>query len=162
MTERRIRNAVGRPVNRVILDQNDDVILDTGEIITYGAVEAARQSGVLDILLASVYTERPRLDLGDLRLTGSGGNGDGGGYASLGSQTPRPSARVSTYTPSTAAETEGEGTSTVTTRNSEGHRRNATSAKSGRTASAAGETLELPQVSRTSGRAAGEETTDTK
>lgn len=71
LTGSRIRNALGRPVTRVILDPDDNVILDTGDIITHRAVEAARQAGVLDVLLSSVYVERPKLDAGKLRLGAS-------------------------------------------------------------------------------------------
>jgi uncharacterized protein YrrD len=48
---RRIRDAVGLPVTRVILDRHDHVILNTGELITNEAVERARDSGVLSVLL---------------------------------------------------------------------------------------------------------------
>jgi uncharacterized protein YrrD/pyrimidine deaminase RibD-like protein len=65
--EKRIKGALGRPVNRVILDRQDGVILNTGELITHEAIEQARQSDVLDLLLNSVYTETPKLSLGDLR-----------------------------------------------------------------------------------------------
>jgi hypothetical protein len=57
--ERRINGALGRPVTRVILDQADNVILNVGELITHKAVNDARQAGVLEILLDSVYTETP-------------------------------------------------------------------------------------------------------
>ncbi|MDQ3856201.1 MAG: PRC-barrel domain-containing protein [Chloroflexota bacterium] len=55
----RIRNALGRPVSRVILDPSDNVILETGQIITNQAIDQARASGVLDILLDSVYEADP-------------------------------------------------------------------------------------------------------
>ena len=155
--DRRIRNAVGRPVNRVILDQDDNVILDTGEIITYAAVDAARQAGVLDILLSSVYAERPRLDLGDLRLTG---NGDGG-YASLGSQGTRTPARVSTYSTVTDEKAEGATAGRAQSRTREGNRRSSTSGTSARGASTGDSTRELPEVSRSAGAASGE-SADTK
>lgn len=63
----RINHALGRPVNRVILDQQDNVILNVGELITHQAVTDARQSGVLDILLSSVYDKDPELTQDDLR-----------------------------------------------------------------------------------------------
>jgi uncharacterized protein YrrD len=72
MVQRRIKFALGRPVTRVILDENDNVILNTGDIITHRAVEAARAAGVLDILLESVYTDKPKLDLNDLKAPTSG------------------------------------------------------------------------------------------
>ncbi|HET9495958.1 MAG TPA: hypothetical protein VFR15_17155, partial [Chloroflexia bacterium] len=149
--ERRIRQAVGRPVNRVILDPDDNVILDTGEIITYSAVEAAREAGVLDVLLASVYVERPRLDFGDLRLTGNGG----GGYASLEAQAGKPAARVSTRTSRTTTEVEKDSTRATA-------RRAATSSRSSQSTTPASETLELPEVSRTPGTSSADDIADTK
>ncbi len=71
MTQR-IKNALGRPVNRVILDADDNIILNTGDIITNRAVEEARAAGVLDILVASVYTDKPQLSLEDLKAPRSG------------------------------------------------------------------------------------------
>ncbi len=52
--EQLIKAALGRPVNRVILDKEDIVILDVGELITNKAIEKAKQAEVLDILLDSV------------------------------------------------------------------------------------------------------------
>lgn len=52
--QRRIREVLGRPVNRVILDPQDHVILNVGEVITNRAIQEARRAGVLDILLSSV------------------------------------------------------------------------------------------------------------
>jgi uncharacterized protein YrrD len=65
--EQRIKNALGRPVSRVILDQQDNVILNVGELITHQAVERATRAGVLDILLSSVYDKEPELTTEDLR-----------------------------------------------------------------------------------------------
>lgn len=70
--EQRIRGALGRPVTRVILDQSDNVILNVGELITHQAISSARESGVLDLLLNSVYTETPKLSLQDLRAPQAG------------------------------------------------------------------------------------------
>jgi uncharacterized protein YrrD len=70
--EQRIRGALGRPVTRVILDQNDNVILNVGELITHQAINSARASDVLDQLLNSVYTETPKLSLQDLRAPQAG------------------------------------------------------------------------------------------
>lgn len=67
LEERRIRGALGRPITRVILAQDDTVILNVGELITHQAIRSARQSDVLDLLLNSVYTETPKLSLQDLR-----------------------------------------------------------------------------------------------
>lgn len=55
--ERRIKMALGRPTDRIILDQEDNVVLDRGEIITNKAVQAAREAGVLDLLLSSAGSE---------------------------------------------------------------------------------------------------------
>ncbi|RJF71387.1 photosystem reaction center subunit H [Deinococcus cavernae] len=60
--EQRIRSALGRPVTRVILAPDDSIILNTGEIITNKAVDAARAGNVLDILLDSVSKEDPSID----------------------------------------------------------------------------------------------------
>jgi ABC-type Fe3+-hydroxamate transport system substrate-binding protein len=65
--ERRIKYAVGRPVTRVILDPQDNVILNVGEIITFHAVELSRAAGVLDMLLSSVYDKDPELSPEELR-----------------------------------------------------------------------------------------------
>jgi uncharacterized protein YrrD len=70
--DKRIKGALGRPVNRVILDRQDSVILNVGELITHEAIKKARQSEVLDQLLNSVYTETPKLSLEDLRAPVSG------------------------------------------------------------------------------------------
>jgi uncharacterized protein YrrD len=53
----RIHRALGRPVTRVILDRNDEVILNTGDIITHKAIEEARRANMLDALLGSVHVE---------------------------------------------------------------------------------------------------------
>ncbi len=65
--EQRIKYAVGRPTTRVILDKQDNVILNVGELITHKAVEDARQAGVLDMLLSSVYDREPELSQAELR-----------------------------------------------------------------------------------------------
>jgi len=70
--EKRIKGALGRPVTRVILDLNDEVILNVGELITHQAIEVARQADVLEVLLDSVYTETPKLSLDELRAPESG------------------------------------------------------------------------------------------
>ncbi|HEX8237838.1 MAG TPA: PRC-barrel domain-containing protein [Abditibacteriaceae bacterium] len=59
--QNRINNALGRPVTRVILDQSDNVILNTGDLITHAAIEHARTAGALEILLDSVYTADPEI-----------------------------------------------------------------------------------------------------
>jgi uncharacterized protein YrrD len=50
-----INDAVGRPVTKVILDRDDEVVLDLGDIITHESVQRAHEAGILDSLLASVY-----------------------------------------------------------------------------------------------------------
>jgi hypothetical protein len=65
--EQQIKGALGRPTMRVILDRQDGVILNTGELITHHAIEAARAEGVLDVLLASVYTKTPDFSPSTLR-----------------------------------------------------------------------------------------------
>jgi uncharacterized protein YrrD len=72
LDEKRIKGALGRPTTRVILDLNDQVILNVGELITHKAVESARAAGILDVLLDSVYTETPHLSLAELRAPGDG------------------------------------------------------------------------------------------
>ncbi|WP_019585169.1 PRC-barrel domain-containing protein [Deinococcus apachensis] len=62
MEEKRIRDALGRPVTRVILAPDDTIILNVGEIITHKAVDAARAGDVLDILLDSVSKEEVTID----------------------------------------------------------------------------------------------------
>ncbi|GGK13116.1 hypothetical protein GCM10008955_03010 [Deinococcus malanensis] len=62
MHEQRVREALGRPVNRVILAPDDSVILNIGEIVTHRAVQSARDAGVLDILLDSVSKENVTID----------------------------------------------------------------------------------------------------
>jgi hypothetical protein len=50
-----IADAIGRPVTKVILDREDNVVLNLGDIITHQAVQRAHDSGGLDSLLQSVY-----------------------------------------------------------------------------------------------------------
>jgi uncharacterized protein YrrD len=71
-TQSRIQGALGRPINRVILDKKDGVILNTGELITHESISSAREAGVLDPLLSSVYDGKPRLSLEDLRAPEAG------------------------------------------------------------------------------------------
>lgn len=65
--DRRIKGALGRPVTRVILDLKDEVILNVGELITHQAIDVARASDVLEVLLDSVYTATPNLSLDEMR-----------------------------------------------------------------------------------------------
>jgi len=69
---KQIQTALGRPVTRVILGQYDQVILNVGELITHQALASARQAQVLDLLLDSVYTEKPQFSLENLRAPQAG------------------------------------------------------------------------------------------
>lgn len=51
----KIADAIGRPVSKVILDREDSVILDLGDIITHQSVQRAHDNGMLDSLLDNVY-----------------------------------------------------------------------------------------------------------
>jgi hypothetical protein len=62
-----IRSALGRPVSRVILAPDDTIILNVGELITNQAIAQAEKSGVLDILLSSVYDKDPEITTDELR-----------------------------------------------------------------------------------------------
>ena len=65
--QKKINNALGRPTTRVILDPQDHVILNTGDLITHAAIDRSREAGVLDVLLDSVYTADPEITLEMLR-----------------------------------------------------------------------------------------------
>ncbi|MHC5611730.1 MAG: PRC-barrel domain-containing protein [Nostoc sp.] len=69
MKKQRIEQALGRPVTRVILDPEDNVILNVGELITHCAVSQSEKSGVLNILLSSVYTKEPEISDKELRAS---------------------------------------------------------------------------------------------
>jgi hypothetical protein len=68
----RIKQVLGRPVTRVILDAQDRVILNVGEIITNQAIAKARLAGVLDILFDSAYQGEPQFTTDQLRAPKSG------------------------------------------------------------------------------------------
>lgn len=70
--ERKIRGALGRPVTRVVLDKQDNVILNVGELITHAAIEQARAAGELEVLLDSVYKGDPNISPEELRAGESG------------------------------------------------------------------------------------------
>jgi uncharacterized protein YrrD len=67
-----IDNALGRPVTRVILAQDDSIILNTGDLITHKAVSAARANDALGILLDSVYVDNPEITPEMMRVSGAG------------------------------------------------------------------------------------------
>jgi uncharacterized protein YrrD len=50
-----ISDAIGRPVTKVILDRDDNVVLNMGDIVTHQAIQRAHEAGGLDSLLGSVY-----------------------------------------------------------------------------------------------------------
>lgn len=52
---REIEDAVGRPITKVVLDRDDQVVLNLGDIITHQAIQRAYDAGGLDSLLASAY-----------------------------------------------------------------------------------------------------------
>ncbi|MEH2177460.1 PRC-barrel domain-containing protein [Nostoc sp.] len=72
MKNQRIEQALGRPVTRVILDPEDNVLLNVGELITHRAVSQAETSGVLNILLSSVYSKEPQISDKELRASEHG------------------------------------------------------------------------------------------
>jgi hypothetical protein len=65
--EKRIQAALGRPVTRVILAPDDTPILNTGDLITNEAIARAREKGVLNMLLSSVYTAGPDFSSEELK-----------------------------------------------------------------------------------------------
>lgn len=72
LEEQQIRGALGRPATRAILDPQDRVILNAGELITHKSIELARRARVLEILLSSVYTKTPEFSEATLRAPESG------------------------------------------------------------------------------------------
>jgi uncharacterized protein YrrD len=62
-----IADAVGRPVTKVILDREDNVVLNLGDIITHQAIQRAYDSGGLDSLLASAYKGTVEFDKAEMR-----------------------------------------------------------------------------------------------
>ena len=70
--EKKIKDAVGRPTTRVILAQDDTIILNTGDIITNQAVQEARNADSLDMLLDSVYDSDPEITPEMMRAQGEG------------------------------------------------------------------------------------------
>ena len=59
--QRKIKHALGRPITRIVLSQDDEVILNTGDIITHKAIKMARDSDVLDVVLDAVYDTDPEI-----------------------------------------------------------------------------------------------------
>jgi uncharacterized protein YrrD len=74
MTKRRlndIADAIGRPVTKVILDREDNVVLNLGDIITHQAIQRAHDAGGLDSLLASVYKANVEFTKDEMRAPGA-------------------------------------------------------------------------------------------
>ena len=69
-----IEDAVGRPVTKVMLDLEDRVILDLGDLITHAAVQRAHDAGALDSLLASVFKGEVAFERDEMRAEGRRGN----------------------------------------------------------------------------------------
>src|SRR4051794_5000832 len=67
-----IEDAVGRPGTKGILDLQDRVVLDPGDIITHRAVHQAHEAGALDSLLGSVYKAEVQFDKDELRAERTG------------------------------------------------------------------------------------------
>ena len=78
-----IEDAVGRPVTKVVLDLQDEVILDLGDLITHAAIQRAYDAGALDTLLGSVYKGEVSFEKDELRARRPGvaslDEGAGGG-----------------------------------------------------------------------------------
>lgn len=62
----RLRQAVGRPLNRTLLTSQDEVLATQGSVITHALIASARNHGVLDALLGSVDRSSP----GDVMTSG--------------------------------------------------------------------------------------------
>jgi uncharacterized protein YrrD/DNA-binding protein H-NS len=63
-----IQDAVGRPVTKVILDRQDSVILNLGDIITHEAVQKSFDAGMLDTLLDNVYKGDVTFERDEMRV----------------------------------------------------------------------------------------------
>ena len=63
----KINDAIGRPVTKVMLDRDDEVILDLGEIITHQAVQRANDAGLLETLLGCVYKGEVSFERDEMR-----------------------------------------------------------------------------------------------
>lgn len=65
-----ISDAIGRPVGKVILDREDSVVLNMGDIITHQAIQRAHEAGGLDSLLSSVYKGQVEFTKEEMRAPG--------------------------------------------------------------------------------------------
>ena len=70
--DKKIKDAVGRPVTRVILAPDDTIILNTGDIITNKAIKEAEAVGYVDMILDSVYDTEPEITPEMMRAQGEG------------------------------------------------------------------------------------------
>ncbi len=70
--EKKIKDAVGRPVTRVILAPDDTIILNTGDIITNKAIQEAQAVDYVDMILDSVYDTEPDITPEMMRAQGDG------------------------------------------------------------------------------------------
>ncbi|MDQ3406555.1 MAG: PRC-barrel domain-containing protein [Chloroflexota bacterium] len=68
----RIADAIGRPVSKVILDRDDSVILNLGDIITHQSVQRAHDNGMLDSLLSNVYKGEVTFERDEMRAQSQG------------------------------------------------------------------------------------------
>jgi sporulation protein YlmC with PRC-barrel domain len=69
MEHHRIKDALGRPVSRVIFDKSDNIILNTGDLITHKAIDQARDAGELSVLLDSIYAGKPEISPDQMRAS---------------------------------------------------------------------------------------------
>ena len=67
-----IEDAIGRPVTKVILDREDNVILNLGDIITHQSIQRAYESGQLDSLLKSAYVGQVAFEKDEMRARQEG------------------------------------------------------------------------------------------
>ncbi|HET9851115.1 MAG TPA: PRC-barrel domain-containing protein [Candidatus Limnocylindrales bacterium] len=65
-----IADAIGRPVSKVILDRQDNVVLNMGDIITHQGIQRAHESGGLESLLSSVYRGEVQFTKDEMRAPG--------------------------------------------------------------------------------------------
>lgn len=67
-----INDAIGRPVTKVFLDRDDDVILDLGDLVTHQAIQRAHEAGMLDSMLSSVYKADVTFERDEMRAQVAG------------------------------------------------------------------------------------------
>ncbi|MEO6458497.1 MAG: hypothetical protein ABIO92_09555, partial [Chloroflexia bacterium] len=64
--------AVGRPVSKVILDKQDNVVLNLSDIITHESVQKAHDAGMLDSLLENAYKGEVKFSKEEMRAQTEG------------------------------------------------------------------------------------------